>query len=99
MGTNYFKIATERRKARNKRKKKTTSCRKSYELVSKCGGEVFFQYIDENQKTLVYATDMIYEKFKVPGAVVVREVSLDESGSPMELCHPTPTKDDQGTVT
>ena len=95
MGTNYIQNTNERRKARNERKKKPL-CRKSYVLVSKCGGEVFFQYIDENQKTFVYATDKIYEKFKARGAVGVGEVRLDESGVPMELGHPTPTKDGPG---
>ena len=62
----YVRDARERRKSRSERRK--TLCVKAHELVSRCGGEIFLQYIDENNVKWTYcSSDELWRKYREEG--------------------------------
>ena len=100
---NYVTDARERRKTRSERKK--TLCVKSHELVQKCGGEIFFQYRDENDRIWTYCSnDRLWENYQKEGIRPQVSKRLDDSGKDVlqtpstsrPTLFPTPTKTSPG---
>ena len=102
MDLNYIQNNVERRKSRSERKK--TLCVKAHELVTRCGGEIFLQYIDENNKIWTYcSSDSLWEKYTKSGLQPVantQRMNAQGKGQNMKSSTqnplPTPTKTGPG---